>query len=261
MPLFVAGTAAAALYLTSGAMQWRIASGTTPLGLAAGVAALALHAFVTSSLLIAPEGLHLHLVAMACLVTFLMCAVVLIASLRLPVANLMVIVGPIAAATVLVCAALPGSGAPTPMSRPLTLHVVVSLIAYSILMLAAVQALATAALETALRHRRPLPLTHRLPPLETMENLLFAMIWIGITMLTLAIATGFVFLEDMFAQHVAHHTVLSCLSWLAYATLLVGRHFLGWRGLRAVRWTLIAFTLLLLAYFGSKFVLEVILES
>jgi ABC-type uncharacterized transport system permease subunit len=77
--------------------------------------------------------------------------------------------------------------------------------------------------------------------------------------LTLAILSGFLFLDDLFAQRVVHHTVLAIASWFVYATLLVGRQLLGWRGSTAVRWTLIAFSLLVLGYFGSKFVIEILL--
>ncbi|MCH2098925.1 MAG: cytochrome c biogenesis protein CcsA, partial [Pseudomonadales bacterium] len=73
-------------------------------------------------------------------------------------------------------------------------------------------------------------------------------------------ASGFLFLEDMFAQRVAHHTVLSIASWLVFAILLAGRWRLGWRGRTAIRWTLAGFTMLMLAYFGSKLVIEVILD-
>jgi ABC-type uncharacterized transport system permease subunit len=99
-----------------------------------------------------------------------------------------------------------------------------------------------------------------LPPLQTMEALLFNLLWAGIAVLTLAIGSGFLFLEDMFAQRVVHHTVLAIASWCVYAALLAGRQVFGWRGSTAVRWTLIAFLLLVLGYFGSKFVIEILLE-
>jgi ABC-type uncharacterized transport system permease subunit len=100
-----------------------------------------------------------------------------------------------------------------------------------------------------------------LPPLQTMETLLFGLLWTGIIALTLAIISGFVFLDDMFEQRVVHHTVLALSSWVLYGILLAGHRLFGWRGTTAVRWTLIAFGLLVLGYFGSKFVIEILLES
>ena len=94
-----------------------------------------------------------------------------------------------------------------------------------------------------------------------MERLLIAMLWIGTALLTLAILTGLLFLDDMFAQRVTHHTVLTTLSWCVYAGFLLGHHIFGWRGVSAVRWNLSAFGLLLLGYVGSKFVLEYLLQT
>ena len=67
------------------------------------------------------------------------------------------------------------------------------------------------------------------------------------------------FINDIFAQHLVHKTILSIVTWLVFALLLWGRWRYGWRGSLAVRLTLAGIVLLLLAYFGSKLVLEVIL--
>jgi len=93
-----------------------------------------------------------------------------------------------------------------------------------------------------------------------MEALLFELIAIGFIVLSIALATGFLYLDDMFAQHLAHKTILSILAWCTFATLLWGHFHFGWRGRVAVRWTIIGFTVLMLAYFGSKFVLELMLN-
>ena len=69
-----------------------------------------------------------------------------------------------------------------------------------------------------------------------------------------------IFLEDIFAQHLVHKTVLSLVAWCIFAILLWGRHVLGWRGNTAVKLTLAGFVVLMLAFFGSKLVLEVILQ-
>ncbi|OOZ35821.1 cytochrome c biogenesis protein CcsA, partial [Solemya elarraichensis gill symbiont] len=70
---------------------------------------------------------------------------------------------------------------------------------------------------------------------------------------------GFIFLEDMFAQHLVHKTLLSLIAWCVFAILLHGRFKFGWRGRKALKWTLAGFAFLLLAYFGSKAVIELIL--
>ena len=146
------------------------------------------------------------------------------------------------------------------LSTELVLHVLTSIVAYSVLFMAACQSLVLAMQERNLRSHQGIALIRLLPPLETMETLLFSMLWTGIALLSISIASGFAFLDDMFAQQVVHHTVLSSAAWIMYAVLLVGHQFFGWRGSTAVRWTLLAFALLLLGYFGSKFVLEIILQ-
>jgi len=87
------------------------------------------------------------------------------------------------------------------------------------------------------------------------------MIGLGFILLTLALLSGFMFLQDMFAQRLAHKTILSILAWLVFGTLLWGRFRFGWRGQKALIWTLVGFVVLMLAYFGSKFVIEVILKT
>ena len=92
-----------------------------------------------------------------------------------------------------------------------------------------------------------------------MEVMLFELLWVGLILLSLSIGTGMLFLEDMFAQHLVHKTVLSIVGWVILAILLFGRLRFGWRGKTAIRWTLAAFAFLMLAFFGSKLVLEFIL--
>jgi len=111
-------------------------------------------------------------------------------------------------------------------------------------------------------HDGALPqMLQRLPPLLAMEKVLFRVIWAGFILLTLTLASGVVYSEELFgkAAQFNHKTVFGILSWLIFAALLAGRHIYGWRGRVAVRWTLAGFATLVLAYIGSKFVLEVLL--
>ncbi|MGC8732668.1 MAG: cytochrome C assembly family protein, partial [Halothiobacillaceae bacterium] len=153
-------------------------------------------------------------------------------------------------------------GAPRSLvgSQPaLEVHILLSILAYSLFTLAALQAWLLASQHRALHQRRPAAFARILPPLEDMEILLFRLIGAGFALLTLSLITGFMFLEDIFAQHLVHKTVLSIVSWAVFGGLLLGRAFMGWRGRTAVRWTLSGFGVLLLAYFGSKIVLEWVL--
>ena len=100
---------------------------------------------------------------------------------------------------------------------------------------------------------------NKLPPLQSMEGLLFDMILVSFVLLSIALGLGFVYVQDIFAQHIVHKTVFSMLSWLLLGGLLIGHWRAGWRGKRAANLTIYAFLLLALGFVGSKFVLELVL--
>lgn len=141
-------------------------------------------------------------------------------------------------------------------------HLLVAMFAYGFLTIAALHALLMLVVEHRLHH----PATHLLlsnfPPLLSMEKLLFNIIWVGFILLTLTLLSGVVFSKEVFGQPLTftHKTLFGFISWGIFAALLIGRQFYGWRGRIAIRWTLTGFLMLLLAYIGSKFVLEIILN-
>ncbi|QYR52435.1 cytochrome C assembly family protein [Lysobacter soyae] len=153
-----------------------------------------------------------------------------------------------------------GHGHPTQMDWQLQLHAWCAISAYVTLAVATLIALLLWFQERALRRHRVQTWTRVLPPLTDLERLLFQAILVGYVLLTATLVTGVVFVHDLFAQHIVHKTVLSVLSWLVFGILLIGRWRYGWRGARAVRWTLAAMILLLLAFFGTQFVRELILN-
>jgi len=148
-----------------------------------------------------------------------------------------------------------------PVAQSLQLHILLSITAYAVLALGAAQAVLVAVQRRYLNKRQPGGFIRALPALTSTESLLFSLLGVGFALLTLSLVSGFAFLEDMFAQQVVHKTVLSCLAWVIFAVLLFGRWRFGWRGQRVVRWTLGGFATLLVAYFGSKMVLELILPA
>jgi len=141
------------------------------------------------------------------------------------------------------------------------LHFLAAMLAYSFLTLAALQAIFMGFTENSLHKRTLKRSLSSLPPLMTMETLLFRMLLLGFILLTLTVGSGIFFSEALFGKpfSVDHKTLFALASWAIFATLLIGRHVWGWRGKRALRWTLTGFALLILAYVGSRFVAEVIL--
>lgn len=141
------------------------------------------------------------------------------------------------------------------------LHFLAAMLAYSLLTLSALHAIFMGFTERALHKRSLKRSLTSLPPLLTMESLLFKMLLVGFILLTLTVGSGVFFSEELFgkALTIDHKTLFAFASWGIFATLLIGRHAWGWRGKRALRWTLAGFALLILAYVGSRFVAEVIL--
>lgn len=141
------------------------------------------------------------------------------------------------------------------------LHFLAAMLAYSLLTLSALHAIFMGFTENALHKRSLKRSLASLPPLMAMESLLFRMLSIGFILLTLTVGSGVFFSEEIFGKplNIDHKTIFAFASWGIFATLLVGRHAWGWRGKRALRWTLAGFSLLILAYVGSRFVGEVIL--
>ena len=147
----------------------------------------------------------------------------------------------------------------TIVSNGVGAHILSALLAYSMLMIAAIQAILLAYQHKSLHNRKPNILLRTLPSLQGMDKLLFRFISVGLILLSLTLLTGFIYLDDLFGQHVAHKTILSIIAWLVFSALIVGRWRYGWRGITATRWTLSGFTLLMLAFFGTKFVQEYLL--
>ena len=141
----------------------------------------------------------------------------------------------------------------------LTAHILLSMGAAALLFAAAVTALLLVFLDQRLRTRRIADLPSVLPPLDALEKVMFRLIGAGFVLLTLSLFTGFVFVTNLFAQHLFQKTVLSLIAWIIFGVLLMGRIRFGWRGRSAVGWTLSGFGMLALAYFGAKFVLEDVL--
>ena len=166
---------------------------------------------------------------------------------------------PLAAIAPLVPMVWPGQMVPTGAATA-RIHAVISITTYAVLGLAALQALVLAWQEHRIRTKRPGGALRTLAALDTQERWLFRLVGIGFFLLSLSLASGFMFVHDMLAQHLAHKTVLSCTAWAIFGALLWGRWRYGWRGQTAVRWCLGGFAVLVLAYFGSRWILEVLLD-
>lgn len=256
------------LHLVAAALLlWRLSRGAAASeqsklpALLLGLLGAALHTVLLYNTIFVTGGLDLEFFNVLSLIAWLVTLLVLVTALSQPVENLGIAALPFTALCVVLQQAWPVQPAPVAHTTvEMQSHILISILAYSLLSLAAVQSILLAIQDRHLRQRHPGGFIRALPALETMENLLFQMIGVGFILLTLSLLSGFIYLENMFAQHLVHKTVLSVIAWLVFAVLLWGRWRFGWRGRKAIHWTLSGFALLMLAYLGSKLVMELILH-
>jgi len=268
MYTIVVGGLAAILYVVTGSLlgvrlsqagSGKVWSKAGPLAI--GWCAVLLHAAILAPLVFRPEGMNLGFFNALSVSGWLTAVVLLVSAIVRPVENLGIILLPFSAATVILALLFPSERIVVEAGQwPLEIHILIAILAYSILALAAVQAVLLAIQDRRLHNRHPGGFIRGIPPLITMETLLFQMISIGFFLLSLALASGFLFLDDIFAQHLVHKMVLSIAAWAVFGILLWGRWRFGWRGRTAIRWTLSGFVALALAYFGSKLLLELVLR-
>lgn len=265
MPTTAPATVAALLYLVATGMQLLHAGqdrrrlGRGVLGLA--LVALLCHAVVAWNSVFDGDGIHLGFYRVSALIFLVINIACIVLLARRPLQNLLVVLFPLSAVSVLVSSFAPEtSGHSTDLGHGMLTHIISSILAYAILTLAAIQSALVALQDYQLRHRHTRGIVQILPPLQLMESMLFELLVIGVVLLTVSIGTGFLFVDDLFAQHLVHKTTLTIIAWLLFSILLWGHYQLGWRAQTAVRLTLAGFLFLMLAFFGSKLVLELILH-
>ncbi|MGL4251641.1 MAG: cytochrome C assembly family protein [Aeromonas sp.] len=222
--------------------------------------ALVTHASALGTEILQGSGQNLSMLNVASLVSLIISAFMTSITRRFNGWILLPVVYSFSALLLAASALIPGRYITHLEAHPqLLLHIGLALMAYSVLMIACLFALQLACLDKQLKSRK-LSQLPAMPPLMTVEKRLFQLISAGVVLLTLSIASGLFFLEDMFAQGKSHKTVLSILAWCIYVVLLWGHHTYGWRGRKVISLSLLGSLILTLAYFGSRFVKEVLLS-
>ena len=224
---------------------------------------LALHGYLLYGNLFVDGVLNLGLVSALSLILWLTMLVYWLARFFYPLAGLQSLVLPLAAVGAVLPALFPSAHMLSQHSSwAFNAHVLMAMLAYSLFTIAALHAGLMSLVEKRLHHAALPHVLRAVPPLLTMEILLFRIIVTGFTLLTLTLISGMVFSEQIFGKpwQFNHMVVLGFVSWGVFAVLLMGHHFYGWRGRTAVRWTMSGFVFLVLAYLGTQFVLEVLLH-
>lgn len=248
---------AAALLLASGLRKPETAANRGWLPLA--IVAMVFHGQTHAEIWRLAQAPDLHFFATLSLSILGMAALTTVLALLGRMTSLGVIVFPLAAMSAMLYR-LHGQARPVALEWQLQLHAWVALLAYAVLAVAALLAILLWVQERTLRKRGAHRWPRLLPPLTELERLMFRSVGLGFLLLTATLLSGALFVKDLLGQHLAHKTVLSLLSWGIFGVLLFGRWRYGWRGVKAVRLTLIAMLLLALAFFGSQFVYEFVLK-
>lgn len=223
--------------------------------------ATAFHVIHAFNISIVEHRLNLGLSSMMVLVSGLISTLFLLGGLAMPIRRLGILVYPITVLCLLF-SLIWGNQINIHDNANLAFnaHILISLIAYSLLSIASIQALLYVYQERQIKNRTNPAMLMALPPLQTMEQLLFRLLGVGFIGLSLAVISGAAFSNDIFGHPfvLKHHTLLASLGWIVFAILLFKRVKHGLRGTQAVAWTIGGFLLIQLGYFGTKIVSEIL---
>jgi len=226
------------------------------------ISSIIFHGILLKLQIFTETGLNLSFGYAMSLVMWVITILYLVISLVRPATIIGAIILPLDIITLIIVIFLPSNTVIASGTPLFHLHIATAILAYSLLALAGIQALVVNSQEKALHRHKAKQINLHLPPLETMESLLFSMLLGGFILLTLTLVTGVFFTEQIFGKHLVlnHHIVLSAVAWMVFGMLLFGHWRWGWRGRNAVHWTIGGLSLLVLGYFGTKFVLEFMLN-
>jgi ABC-type uncharacterized transport system permease subunit len=211
------------------------------------------HGLLLYQLIERPEGQNLNWLVMFSFTLWLMNIFIVLTSFRSKIESLTVLTSPLAALSVALVLMFAGTQIIATKAQPAVLvHIFISLLAMSLLFLASSQAIVMGCQNYLLKHHHSTLLLHILPPLQTMETLLFNIILGGMVLFSASLVSGFFFGENLLHSLLQPKTLLAISAWCLLGFLLFGRKQFGWRGPTAVRWTLSATLLALLSYFGTK---------
>ncbi len=215
--------------------------------LAIGMHGWLLHRWIDKTI-----GQNLILLNLLSMTLWLAALLTLLSNLRFPILNLVVFIFPLAALSIIIILLFPGGIIVNTAVLPKVLtHILLSVLTFSFICIAAAQAILLTLQEYCLRKKR-MCLMGLLPPLEKMEAFLFQTITIAFIILTVMLMTSLIFFDAIFTPPLVQKTILTITSWIIFTVLLSGHYLAGWRGKIAIRGTLLGFILMAITYFASK---------
>jgi ABC-type uncharacterized transport system permease subunit len=226
------------------------------------ILAIGIHIVVLKNGIFLEPGQNMSMLNVASLVGWLISVTMVLASFKLPNTILLPVVYSFTGLIVLASSLISSAHLIQISVQPtLLIHISLALFAYACLAIAFLYAVQLSYINLRLKEKKASLLHSSLPPLMAVEKILFKLLLVGTVLLTLSLISGFMFLDNMFAKEQAHKTVLSLIAWGIYSFVVCGHFAFGWRGKPVISATMIGGVLLTLAYFGSRFVREVILNA
>ena len=201
------------------------------------------------------DGIFFGLVTSASFISWVVATLLFLTSLTKPVHVIGILVYPLTAVSVILLLLFPDTNSKL-VSISIASHVFLSVGAYALLSIAVAQSILLKIQERLLHEHNINTFIDKLPPLQTMEDFFFQTLKMGCILLTLSLASGFIFVDEFFEQNLSYKTFLSVIAWVVFVGIAIGHKVFGWRGRNAILATQIAFSVLVLAYFGTKLILE-----
>ena len=201
------------------------------------------------------DGIFFGLVTSTSFISWAVATLLFLTSLTKPVHVIGILVYPLTAVSVILLLLLPDTNSKL-VSISIASHVFLSVGAYALLSIAVAQSILLKIQERLLHEHNINTFIDKLPPLQTMEDFFFQTLKMGCILLTLSLASGFIFVDEFFEQNLSYKTFLSVIAWVVFVGIAIGHKMFGWRGRNAILATQIAFSVLVLSYFGTKLVLE-----
>lgn len=252
------------LYLASTALvttRWFHQKGPMVLpAIYTGLAGLILHVVILVNNIWTNDGQNLSIVNVTAITAWLITAVVIAVSLKNKQTFLLPLVTGFSALVITAAVLVPGSVIMhVELQHGLLLHISLALLAYGCLSIAFLYALQLSFINRRLKQKSTVMFHSAMPPLMQVERNLFHLLIFGTLLLTLSLASGFFFLEDMFAQRQVHKTILTSIAWVMYVGFIGYHKKYGLRDNTIVVFSVVGIVILTLAYFGSRIVKEVFL--
>ena len=201
------------------------------------------------------DGIFFGLVTSTSFISWVVATLLFLTSLTKPVHVIGILVYPLTAVSVILLLLFPDTNSKL-VSISIASHVFLSVGAYALLSIAVAQSILLKIQERLLHEHNINTFIDKLPPLQTMEDFFFQTLKMGCILLTLSLASGFIFVDEFFEQNLSYKTFLSVIAWVVFVGIAIGHKMFGWRGRNTILATQIAFSVMVLAYFGTKLVLE-----